>query len=146
MNRMKIYFKLAENIDNAENELLWAKTHDNQTFILDNIPFHVYGISLNDEFSVKDVDGSLYFDKILRKSGHSTYRILQLHNNPKDKFQDYWSPIEKLGASYESKVDGDRSLYAVDIPLHVDIKSMYELMKKGEADGIWHFEEADHNS
>ena len=35
----------------------------------------------------------------------------------------------------------DRMLYAVDVPESEDIYAAYEVLKKGEREGIWLFEE-----
>src|SRR3989344_521796 len=130
VNKTKVFFELPENIDDAGTESLWARATDGGNLILENVPFHVPGVSLEDEITYKIKDDVLYFDKIVKKGGHSTYRILQLCDNPKENFDLYWKPIQDLGGSYESKIDGSRVLYAIDIPPEADISRIYQLMEK----------------
>ncbi len=145
MQNVKVNFNLSsDNIDNASTESLWAIPGAGSYLVLDNIPFHIKGVSLGDTISCKLRDETIFFDKIEKKGGHSTYRILQLIDNPKAQFAEYWRPIATLGATFESKVDGERILYAVDFPPHSDVKSAFKLLEKGEKDGVWHFEEGDY--
>src|SRR5262249_39706786 len=50
----------------------------------------------------------------------------------KEKFEQYWKPIQDLGGSFESKVDDERVLYAVDIPPEADIGSIIDKWKSGK--------------
>ncbi|WP_420831742.1 DUF4265 domain-containing protein [Bathymodiolus japonicus methanotrophic gill symbiont] len=83
----------------------------------------------------------LLFESTSIAAGHSTYRIL-LEKNISDKdFLKFWNPLEKQGCSYESADMDKISLYAIDVPPKSDIYLVYELLEKGEREGIWGFEE-----
>lgn len=122
------------------SETLWAKSIGNNHFRLKNTPFYARDVSFEDEVSVNKVNDKLIYNSIVRRGGHSTYRILFHENIRSEIFKSYWGPIEGLGCTYEAA--GDRArLLAVDVPPETDIYKVYALLEKGEADGIWGFEE-----
>lgn len=142
--QVKLFFYLpSDNIAGAEAESLWSEPTPHKSLVVMNIPFYAKGISFLDEVSFSIEKDILVFKGIIKKSKHSTYRILQLQKDQKDKFDEYWKPLKKLGCSFESKLNG-ATLYAIDVPPEVDIKKVYELLEKGENDKIWHFEEGDY--
>jgi hypothetical protein len=141
-NLLKLIFNLPKDWYAASTETVWVKPVQNNTAIVRNTPFYVKGVSFLDEV-MYDIDGDqLVFKHVVRKSGHSTYRILQPNKRNMELFEKYWWPIQNLGCSYESKID-QNALYAVDVPPEANIKDIYKLLEKGEQDKIWSFEEAD---
>jgi len=148
MNREKT--KLAfnnlppDNVAKTGVETVWGELISPNTLVVMNTPFHMTGVSFLDEVSFAVEDGSNVFKSIVKKSGHSTYRILQFEKQL-DKFEEYWKPIQKLGCSFESGKFGGGSftLYAIDVPPEVDVNEAYALMERGEKDEVWHFEEGD---
>ena len=43
---------------------------------MDSIPFYAPNLALNDVFSVEEDEGILYFDQLIRMSGHSTIQLV----------------------------------------------------------------------
>ena len=78
-------------------EGLWCKKASNDTYIVDNVPFYTYGISLGDEICVTEEDGEYHFQSIVNPSGNSTLRV---HFNDKrmqmvrDKLLDMGCKVE----------------------------------------------------
>jgi hypothetical protein len=142
-DNVKIFFDLPKDWHAESTETVWAEPTDKNTLIIKNTPFYVKGISYLDEVTFSLKDGVFVFKGVDKKSGHSTYRILQPNKGNIEKFAAYWKPIQDLGASYESKID-QNALYAVDIPPESDINEIYKLLEKGEKEGVWSFEEGDY--
>jgi len=130
------------------SETLWAEpVAENEQRILQirNSPFFAKGINNLDvvkaKFSENDVVGD--FIEVIERGGHSTYMLLM---QPADtRFLSYWTKLERLGCSYESmRVDlsiGRRLLYSVDVPPTTDIHEVYELLERGQDQGVWMFQE-----
>lgn len=141
--KVKLFFRLPDDAPYA-TESVWSEHKTNDSLVVLNSPFYVKGISYLDEVDFTVEDGLMYFKNVLKKGGHSTYRILQRAVDQKKTFEEFWGPLEKIGCTYESKVDNDRILYSVDVPPTTDIKEAYAFLEKGEQVGAWVFEEADY--
>lgn len=140
---VKVVFELSNDWHGAGSESLWAEPTEKGTVVLRNTPFFFMGVSFLDEVQVTvNNNQELVYDKVLKKSGHSTIRILQPQKKNIDLFNNYWKPLELLGCGYESKIDNN-ALYAVDIPPGLDINKVRELLDRGLKDDIWDYEEAD---
>lgn len=139
----KLYFRLPEGAPYA-TESVWAEYKTDDVLVVRNSPFYAKGISCYDEVNFVDDEGLLYFHEVVKKNGHSTYRILQQTPVQRENFEANWRPLQELGCSYESKVDEGRALYSVDIPPEVNIRRAYDLLEQGEKEGVWVFEEADY--
>lgn len=134
---MKIAFRLPDG--SVEN--MHAEPLPDGTFRLDNVPFHVRGISYDDEFTVMPEDGRLFFSIVARRGGHSTYRVRLPKGSSHSHFLERWASLETLGCTYEgSSLDGQR-LYAIDVPPGADVHAIYALLEEGEDAGHWGFEE-----
>ena len=142
-NLEKVFFEVGS-LGNEVSESMWVKKNNNNNYIVRNSAFYLYNISFLDEIDYKMIDNILFYKSIIKKSGHSTYRILLPNKKNIDKFDLYWKPIEKLGCSYES-YNKELGLFSVDVPPNVDIKKVYSLLEVGEKDDIWEFEEADYS-
>jgi hypothetical protein len=105
---------------------------------LDNVPFYVYGVSYKDVVRARKADSLFEFRKVEERGGHSTYRIFLVNDSTRSRFKEYWKALERLVCSYEK---GTEILIAMDVPLEADIYKAYQVLEKGEEDGIWDFEE-----
>ena len=111
-------------------------------FLLENSPFHVFGISYQDGFSARVVDGLLTFDRIVSRGGHSTYRVRLPADKDHPHFLHNWNELEGAGCSFEWSSANDKLLYAIDMPPGVDVRAVYRILEGKEEQGIWEFEEA----
>jgi hypothetical protein len=130
------------------SETLWASPiagSEWRDFRIMNSPFFARGISHRDivKASAVDNDFILDFKEVVERGGHSTYMIRFEANEP--RVTSYWNMLEKSGCSYEStsiKLSiGQRRLFSVDVPPSADIHEIYELLERGENDGVWIFQE-----
>jgi hypothetical protein len=120
-------------------EILWAQPLSDGFYSLRSIPFYALGISFADEVEVALVDSRLTFSRVVRRGGHSTYRVI-VHDgdDSNSRFADAWAPLEDHGCEYERATN---TLVAIDVPPSAEIQTIYRLLKAGEEAGVWDFEE-----
>jgi hypothetical protein len=135
----RIIIKLDDDWHGNSTESLWAKPwFKEHTYQIRNIPFYTKVVSLDDIIEVEENEGAKYFKNVLKKSGHSTYRIFLQEKVTEDAFETAWIPLENMGCSYEK---GYNRFYAIDVPLETDIYKAYSILQEGERNNIWEFEE-----
>jgi len=138
--------KIAFHVKNSEGrlesvELLWAARQDDGTYVLDNSPFDAYDVSFKDQVSAKYEDGMLVFQDVVKRGGHSTYRVKLNRGASHDEFLRYWPPLALLGCTYEG-AGRERRLYSIDVPRSSAVQRVYEYLKEIKEKGVWEFEEA----
>lgn len=125
------------------SEGIWVrlvKPMANQAIVeVDNIPFFTKSLSLKDRISVGLGQNGPVLNSIVERGGHSTYRIFIQHQT--DEAVEMLNSIKMKGCEWEATKFRGGDLYALDIPPHVNIRVVYEILKKGQTDGIWLFEE-----
>ncbi|GMN04225.1 DUF4265 domain-containing protein [Erythrobacter sp. MTPC3] len=129
-------------LDDGSYENLHAKRLGASSFLLDNSPFYIYDVSYQDEVVAHSKDGRLVFESVLRRGGHSTYRIKLPPRKTHEDFLRGFDKLDHLGCTFEGSVAGSRRLYSIDLPPSTDVAAVYEIMEDGEARGEWEFEEA----
>jgi len=140
--KYKIFFKVIPPGSKKEvTESLWAEKVSVNQYRLTNIPCFAYDVSNGDVVSTETREGMLFFEKVVLRSGHSTYRIIVVNSTPRNKLDQYLSPIFNLGCVGESMVRGYH-VVCIDVPPTVDIIKVYKLLELGENNKIWTFEEA----
>jgi hypothetical protein len=110
--------------------------------VLDNSPFYAFDISLGDFFLVEEIDREYFFSRVIRRGGHSTYRIKLPIGKEHGYFLEHWRTLEGLGCTYEGSSVNDRRLYSLDVPPEVDVFEVFKILEGKEVLGIWVFEEA----
>ena len=137
---VKIAFPLSG--DNGYTaETMWAIRLDDGFYVIDNSPFSAFGISYKDVVSTKLEDGQLTFENVVRRGGHSTYRVKLNPGADHDQFLKYWPQLALFGCTYEG-ADGVRRLYSIDMPTHAAVAPAYAYLQEIEDKGAWEFEEA----
>lgn len=122
-------------------ERLWATKVGHGEYRLDNNPLYAYDLSFGDVVAASPMEpGLLKFDKLVRKGGHSNYRVLLKAGVPRKEFERLWSDIEKLGCGYESSRDPE-DVFAIDVPASSDVNAVYRVLEKGVQEGVWHLDE-----
>ena len=139
---VKITFHLPEEdqTDSVKSEGMWAFDLGDGRYRLDNVPFFLYGVSIEDIVSAELVDGILVFREIVSRGGHSTYRIYMKGPDRARAagLEERLAEIKALGASLER---ANRVLIAIDIPPEADIFAIYKLLEAGEDATLWTFDE-----
>lgn len=142
--RVKIVFQLnPEDQQGYETEEVWAERVAANEFRVLNSPFFVYGISADDVVRAKPCGLAFEFDQVVLKGGHSTYRVfLQSGRTIHDEsFRTCWASVAQMGGTFENAND---RLISVDVPPTANIANVYKCLKRGEDDGVWEFEEGNH--
>ncbi|HNP36946.1 MAG TPA: DUF4265 domain-containing protein [Woeseiaceae bacterium] len=125
----------------GECENMHAVPLGGATYILDNSPFYVYGISYCDTFEAVQRDGRLVFLRVLERGGHSTYRVKLPVGADHGYFLLHWRVLETLGCTYEGSASGEARLYSIDMAPSVDVAAAYAWMDAKQHDSVWFFEE-----
>lgn len=143
-NPIKITFPLPEGEWHGFNEeTLWCSLIDGDAYRVDNSPFLLKGVSYKDVISAEKKVNGVFFNKIVNKSGHSTYRVILNEGVSHDQFMERWSGFKKNMCTFEHGGFLERPLYSIDVPPHGDIFEVYSMLELGNNDGVWDFEEAD---
>lgn len=104
---------------------------------LDNIPFYVRGVALEDIVcAVPGMDGELWYDHVLRPSGHSTVRLLFANEADVQEVRDQ---LRAIGCP--SELSDLPRLVAVDIPPDVPYSFVRQKLQEWEGAGRIEYEE-----
>jgi hypothetical protein len=123
----------------AEN--LWVAELEHGKYRIENNPLYAYGLSYHDVVSGEpDQDGRLLFREVVIQGGHSNYRVLLRSGKTVEDFIKYWSPLGRLGCSYESSKDPE-DVFAIDVPPQTDVNEVYKVLELGDQAGVWLFDE-----
>jgi hypothetical protein len=137
----KVVVALGDNLWHGHStETLWAERLGVDTFRLRNVPFYAKGLSYSDVISVDGAEQPPAMRGVVAHGGHSTYRLMleEALASSETRFLASWKRLEELGCTYER---GTKKLVAVDVPPKADIFAVYAALEKGEALGLWEFEE-----
>ncbi len=135
----KVSFRLGKNHWSGYlGESMWATQLSSGIYRLENLPLYVDNISFEDTFIAKKVDGIMCFEKVLSRSGNSTYRFFRSKGIHQDIFAKYLNLFSKHGCG--SICCG--SVYSVNIPKDANLIQIHKLFEVGGDSGIWEFEVA----
>lgn len=141
-----IVFPLKQNSDSYpdfDNERVWAKKINDNEFQVGNIPLYVRGVSYGDIVEAQEVSKDVYqFTKVIRSSGHSTFRIFVDSNMPESQkiLQEVITQLNNMGVKTEGAKDS--SLTAIDIPKNVNVSMVGEYLNTKYKAGQLDYEEA----
>ena len=136
----KITFELPEEEEGfppSKYESLWALPHGKNKFIIDNIPFYIQGISSGDVISASCVKGEWIYEKLIRPSGNSTFRLYVFEEK---LVQQVRQELSKIGC--QSEVSDIPNLIAVEIPAEVTINPFLDYIVNESEKGLLEYQEA----
>lgn len=136
---VKIQFDLEQDEDGYppfRSERLWAMPLPDGTYSIDSIPFFVMGISAEDVVEALDVDGMLRFQRLVRASGISTFRIAP---NATEDLESVRADVIRLGGRCESSEQ--LRILAVEIAEAADILPFLDYLLDEKEKGGIDFEE-----
>lgn len=122
---IKVLFHLEQDEDGYPPfsiEGLWCKKTGNGTYIVDNVPFYTYGISLGDEICVTKENGEYHFQSIVNPSGNSTLRV---HFNDK-RMQTVINKLFDMGCKVE--ISNLPSFISINVPQEVSLKVVEDVL------------------
>jgi Domain of unknown function (DUF4265) len=112
---VEVWFKLIKSADgypkSQDWEELWARP-SGDTFVLESIPFFETRVSRGDVIRASPhEEGFLQFDSVVRRGGHSTFRVLI--NPERVNAKRLMTELKRFGADSELTLN---ELIAVDVP------------------------------
>lgn len=138
-SKIKVIFNIVQDEDGyppVSVESLWVSPIGNGNYIIENIPFFIYGISRGYEISVENKKGVFYFKSICRPSNSSVFRAII-----KDK-----SNIEMISSFFKNlqcliEYNSFYNLISIEIPEIVDANLILNSLINFENDDYLDFEE-----
>lgn len=138
-NLVKIKISLPPNDPSGgDAEWLWAEPEGNNTYVLKNVPTFVKGLSYGDVVKTRIEDGVPVFDDVVRRGGHSTYRIYANSDRRSPEVMKVIQTLEKMHSEMENATD---KIVNVDVLPEADIYAVYQVLDAAEKAGILQFEE-----
>jgi hypothetical protein len=138
-NLVKIKIPLPPNDPSGgDAEWLWAEPEGNNTYVLKNVPTFVKGLSYGDVVKTRIEDGVPVFDDVVRRGGHSTYRIYANSDRRSPEVMKVIQTLEKMHSEMENATD---KIVNVDVLPEADIYAVYQVLDDAERAGILQFEE-----
>lgn len=139
-NKLKIIFNIEQDEDGyppVSFESLWAFPLNNGNYIIDNIPFFIYGIAAGDEISALNIEQEFFFDKLIRHSGSSVFRVFSKQH---EKIDEIRKKFIELNCS--SEYNEQFNLIAIEIKKEIDIFPLLSYLVTSQELGKLDFEEA----
>lgn len=136
-SKEKIQFRLSQDdgYPPIAIEGIWGDVSGSVAFV-DNIPFYAYGVAPGDQISVSKRPDGLWFDKLLKSSGRSVFRIFVKNI---DNIESVRRSL--LGLSCPSEVDLKMGLVALEVPVDVPISPVLDYLMGGQKNDLFDFEE-----
>ena len=141
-NPQKIRFYLQQKEEDGvlwppcESEGIWAFALGDGLFRLDNVPFYVHGVNVDDVVRAEERgEDAPVFLEVIRRSGHSTYRVWKEDEETSNEMLS----ILKDGGCYIERA-GDE-LVAIDIPPGPDAPVLARLIFATAEEGVWDVDE-----
>jgi hypothetical protein len=119
--RHKVVFRVAQSDGSVDVETLWAFKVADDIYRLDNTPFYAYAVSWQDEVlaPADQDDGRPTFQRVVRKSGNRTVRVLfKPPVAPGNEGDKALRALVGLGCTYEG---ASRSYITLNVPAEVDL-------------------------
>lgn len=124
----------------SSSEVLWAERRSANEFSLRNVPALAYGYAYDDTVVAETAtDGTLVVCGVVRRGGHSTYRVIASNKKKLTIFNDYCRRLRAMGCGMECAIEG---AMAIDVPPTADVYDVCALLEEGGSKGVWEFEEA----
>jgi hypothetical protein len=118
------YVKIAIRDDDGDVETPWAVSLGDNLYRLDNTPFFAYRISAGDVVeALPEADGFLFFERVVRKSGHRTVRVMLTEPAEAEPGPTLLADIKRLGCTYEGAYS---KLICIDVPPEVSLDAVAE--------------------
>jgi len=123
-------------------ERVWARPLGDDTYRLENVPWFVYGVAEGDlvRAVAPSTDEWPVYQDTVRSSGNCTIRVIPLRSGALAGSQAAVLDLfAALGVTGEGA--GTYSLVALTVPPDADLGAVKTLLRQGEDDGRWYWEE-----
>jgi hypothetical protein len=133
-NSVEIWFPVQKDADGHPNqdwEQLYAWPVEDG-YQLSNIPFFVRDLALDDVVAASEREDLLIFDRVVSRSGHSTFRIW-LHEEKLRSAAEVMQEVRALGGQAEVTLE---RLVAIDAPPDKE-PEIWTYVENGKTRGDW---------
>jgi len=137
MVKIKIPLPLSDP-SGGEAEWVWADPEGDNVFVLRNVPTFAKGLSYGDVVKAGIENGVPVFEEVVRRGGHSTYRIYAKSNRRSPDVMSVLQALEKMHCDMEPATD---KIVNIDVLPEADIYAVYRTLEDAERAGILEFEE-----
>jgi hypothetical protein len=142
---VKVRFRVERDSDGwppVECEGVWAKPCGGAEWELENVPWFARGVAFGDRVLVEaDQVGVLWVTERLIWSGRYTVRVIPLGDGASEhRLQEIIDAFVPLGAECEGGLPSFK-IVALDIPPDARLAEIKTILRRGEADGRWGYEE-----
>jgi hypothetical protein len=121
-----------------KSESMWTELLSDGSYQVKNIPAWASGLALEDVVDGQMRDGELWFRRVRKPGGHSTYRIAFQDSDGLKNPQPDFERLRAEGCGFERL---SKRLVAMDVPAKVDADLIYRLLEEGMGNGTWWFDE-----
>ena len=113
----------------GEIETLWATPVGGDSYRLENSPFYAYRVSWLDIVAARpDATGFLAFERIVRKSGHRTVRLILVPGiNEAPEQHRVLDGLSELGCSWEGF---NPRYFSIDVPPGVELTAVADYLTR----------------
>jgi Domain of unknown function (DUF4265) len=118
-------------------ETMWANEVEGDLFAIRNLPFFAFGLNFGDIVVAPDIGGVRHVQRVVRRSGHRTVRIVFSADLQREEQQVYLHELRTHGATFERATD---RMVAVDASPEADYEAILAPLYRGEATGALAFE------
>lgn len=133
---VKVLFVYKSEDGDFQLESLWAEKVGKYYRVL-NTPFFISNIAYHDIISVEMDEGELYFDNLIKPSGHSTIQMIIFNA---DKVDQIGAELVNMGCDWEgSHLKG---YISIDVPANIAYRKIEQYLKKGLVNKTWDYKEA----
>ena len=117
-------------------ESIWAEK-EGEYYKVKNIPFFAPNIAYDDLISVEDENGELFFDSVIKPSGHSTIQIIFFDLQ---HFEQITNDLVRLSCAWEGS--HLKEYISVDVPKKVNYATVRKYLIQKREDKQLDFQEA----
>jgi hypothetical protein len=121
--KVKVVLVYKDIEDEIAEETIWTEKLENGYYRIDNIPFYAPNLAYNDIIAVEDDGGVLYFDDLIKSSGHSTVQIIFFKEI---EIEQILSILENIGCKWEGMKN--QPYFSVDIPPNINYSSIKQFL------------------
>jgi len=142
---VKLCFPLDQDDDGwppVRTENVWARPLGQDEYEVESVPWFVRGIAFGDRvLARRDADGVLAFERKLAWSGRYTIRLIPTdEGSAREQLEKIAAEFAPLGATGEGGLPAYKIL-ALDIPPTAAFGEIKALLRRGESEGRWGWEE-----
>lgn len=140
-NLTKVHFPLEPDEDGwppVSVESVWAKRAAGEhEYVIENVPFFAAEATVDDTVQVREEDGNLWFEKLVRDSTNSLIRVIVIDPS---RLKEISKSLVALGCVTE--LAPQWKLIAVNVPSSVSLSAVIEHLQSQASAGVLDYEEA----